>query len=120
MLTDFNRLTTPTSAFITFEEELGVMMALKSKRNKQEGPFILPGQCFGYFKQAPEPTDIIWENRHYTTFDLYKRAFISYGIIVIILLLSFYFLFFLAAKEIWVTRVFGPVNCSQIENTYGD
>lgn len=34
MLTDFNRLTTPTSAFITFEEELGVMMALKSKRNK--------------------------------------------------------------------------------------
>lgn len=44
---------------------------------------------------------------------------IAYGIVLVILLFSFYFIFFLAAKSIWVTRVFPAVDCTTLDQTYG-
>lgn len=62
---DINKLTMPNSAFITFEEVEDVSLALKHSK-KSPNLEILPGQPFGLFKKACEPTDVIWENRHFT------------------------------------------------------
>lgn len=64
---DFDALTVPTAAFITFEEEDGKILALKTETAK-----MLVGAPMR-FKNASEPTDIIWENRHFTRADYFKR-----------------------------------------------
>jgi hypothetical protein len=69
---EFKKLTRPVYAFITFEEDEGHVMALEYDKKKK---FL----CFGKNKQtatifeaplvlkpATEPTNIKWENRHYT------------------------------------------------------
>ena len=33
---------------------------------------------------------------------------------------SFYFIFWLAAKELWVTKVYPVVDCDSIDSTYGN
>lgn len=66
---DTCRFEIPTAAFITFEKPDGRYTALATNKMESMKEFeILPGQNFGKkdFKPAPEPTDIIWENRQYT------------------------------------------------------
>ena len=58
---DFESLTRPTAAFITFEEEDATILALSLKESNHQ-VLGLPLK----FKKASEPTDIIWENRIYT------------------------------------------------------
>ena len=58
--TEFDNLTIPTSAFITFESDDGKLVALHNKSDK-----LILGKPM-QFDEASEPTDIIWENRHYT------------------------------------------------------
>ena len=79
---DFDKLTVPVSAFITFEEEDGKIIALKYNGDKQ-----LLGQSLKLIN-ASEPTDIIWENRHFTWFDYVKRQTFAFCIILIL----FYYL----------------------------
>ena len=64
---EFDKLTVPVSAFITFEEEDSKIVALRNNSQK-----ILLGQTMK-FVDASEPTDIIWENRHYSKWDYIKR-----------------------------------------------
>jgi len=89
--------TRPTTAFITFEEEEGKFLAKESVKEKDH-PFLNQS-----FKYACEPTDIIWENRHYTATDIKKREFIYYGAIILVLMLSFYLIYFLSVKSIQQT-----------------
>ena len=59
LLKEVESLTTPTSAFITFESDDSKSYALHQDGT---GATKLLGQPFK-FKEASEPTDIIWENR---------------------------------------------------------
>jgi hypothetical protein len=97
---DFDALTVPTSAFITFEEEDGKILALKTNSDKR-----LLGQSFR-FQGASEPTDIIWENRHFTRWDYVKRQTFSFCIIALLLLGSFIVVYIVANYS------------SKIANTY--
>ena len=45
---------------------------------------------------ASEPTDIIWENRHFTAWDRTKRTTIVFGIVSALLFISFILLFYLS------------------------
>ena len=64
-----DRVMTPYGAFITFEHEEGVEMALKYNELTKEGA---EHEKLGKWMQseeieverAPEPDDIIWENTH--------------------------------------------------------
>lgn len=40
-------------------------------------------------KNASEPTDIIWENRHFSVYERYVRTFIVIMISFLLLLISF-------------------------------
>lgn len=76
----FEELTRPVSAFITFEEEDGYNIALSNfEPNYTLTGKLLPStqQFFNqdlYFLPATEPTNIIWENRHFTSRDRLKRT----------------------------------------------
>lgn len=88
------------------------------------------------FHSASEPTDIIWENRHYYpefNTDIFCcrsgstpmesricREVIGYAFVIVCLSLSFLFILFLASLEIKFAQIFPPQNCAAIENTYGD
>ena len=76
---EFERLITPCSVFMTFETEEGYRRALKFDETVSNNP-----DKFGSLKKwidqheieiqpASEPSDIIWENRHYTPFERRKR-----------------------------------------------
>ena len=94
-------------------------MADKHKKEVSEDLYILPGQKFGKFSEPCEPTDVIWENRHWTFWQRKRREVTAYGVVLVILFFSFWFIFFLAAKSIWVTRVFPAVDCDTMDATYG-
>ena len=57
---EFDELTIPTSAFITFEKDDFKQIALDQTSATE---ILLENM---EFKDASEPTDIIWENRHFT------------------------------------------------------
>ena len=60
--TQFEDLTRPTAAFITFDNDLGKNLATEAA--ERDGERKLLGRVMK-FKSASEPTDIIWENRHF-------------------------------------------------------
>jgi len=57
-----DKLQTPVSAFVTWETEEAVNRALKYSETPQ---CKVLGQEID-LQNASEPTDIIWENRHFT------------------------------------------------------
>lgn len=100
------------------------------------------------FKEASEPTDIIWENRHF--FDTKAgdlcgcckkssddddeeenhgisnacesrtfRELLGYSFVILTLAGSFLFILYLASLEIKFSLVFPAVNCDTIDDTYG-
>lgn len=94
-LEKFNR---PVTAFLTFENEEG----LNRMKNYNDTVFsddqyeeyrLLLGEPIEY-EDASEPTDIIWENRHFTYWDRLKRTLIVIGYVSIVLLISFVVIFF--------------------------
>lgn len=50
------------------------------------------------FKDAAEPTDIIWENRHITALTRFNRSIVVVIIVTILLLISLSIIFFCSAK----------------------
>ena len=61
--------------------------------NREDGLSIIPIKSEGKFKAASEPTDIIWENRHITSYERKIREAKAYGLVVVFLLISFYVIF---------------------------
>ena len=51
------------------------------------------------FIRASEPTDIIWENRSYTSWDYFFRSLLAYTIIAALLLCSFFLVFKVARAK---------------------
>lgn len=84
----------PVDAFITFEAEDGKIIA-----EEYEPKFNFSGKRQDAIKEfmdddlflveATEPTNIIWENRHWTPADYYKRTLQVFVIIACLLVISF-------------------------------
>jgi hypothetical protein len=111
----------PVTAFITFKNEKGYNRARqlqpKIKCFKEisiecwkDAPFSL--------KSATEPTDIIWENRHFTRFDRIKRTTIVFIISGLILTASFVLIFWLKTKIGKLTEGSGDIKCEDVEKIF--
>lgn len=87
---EFDKLTEPVSAFIIFEEEDGIIVALEESEANSDAKIM--GQPMR-FRAATEPTNIIWENRHITKLQMYVRLTIVTIISGILLAISFYVIF---------------------------
>jgi hypothetical protein len=89
----------PVDAFITFEEEDGkiVAEAFEPKFNfwgtkEPAKKFFLEDELV--LVEATEPTNIIWENRHFTPSETLQRSLKALLCIVILLIISFVTIYF--------------------------
>ena len=113
LFNDFDALTVPTAAFVTFEEEDGKVLALKTQT--QTNLLGVPMR----FKNASEPTDIIWENRHYTYGDYVKRQIFAFIVIAILLFGSFIVVYIVANYSSKVANTYPQVDCDALDKDYG-
>ena len=102
MTENWKALTTPTAAFITFQEEDAFLLAIeeteKNEKLEENQKKKLLSQHLN-FKRASEPTDIIWENRYFTKKDYIWRQLIAYTIIFVALLGCFWLTYVIASTS---------------------
>ena len=72
------------------------------------------------FMLTSEPTDIIWENRHFTRRQILWRSVAAWIVILILMSGSFVFIFKVSTFSAGVARVFPTVDCKSIIENYGD
>jgi hypothetical protein len=121
----FRDLIKPVDAFITFEEEDGSIIGQEyeeettiwGKALPAKGKFL--GQDF-FLKESTEPTNIIWENRHWTPKDYAKRFAQVIAIISILVLISFGIIFFCKSYSLQVKKKYPTIDCKTVSDTYRD
>jgi len=52
------------------------------------------------FAKTNNPTDIIWENRNFSTYETHLREFKAYSMILLVLLFSFGLVYYLSIEQI--------------------
>lgn len=114
---EFDELTIPTTAFITFESDDSANLALDVCNTSERHKII--GQEMKFFKPS-EPTDIIWENRHYTAFDYLLRQLWAAFIVGILLFGSLIVIYAISAYSMKLAAVYPPTNCDSIDMAYGN
>jgi len=72
-----------------------------------------------HVKDAPDPTDIIWENRHWSETELFFRKAVAFTICIGLLVGSFFILLATSRGQISFSKTFPPVDCSVIIKQYG-
>jgi len=109
---NFENLRTPVSVFIAFESEEGYNRALAIKENGME--VFWKGEKLS-FEAAPEPTDIIWENRQITRRQRLWNLVITVINTLILLAFSFWFIFFLKQKEYEAHVKYEEMDCQEVD-----
>jgi hypothetical protein len=113
----------PVTAFITFENEEGLNRCQGYKDTVQsDSQFAEIRTLLGQeldFQDASEPTDIIWENRHFTRWDRIKRTIIVCICVFILLAISFSFIFICSQGANRPLLKYPATNCKEIQDTYG-
>jgi hypothetical protein len=71
-------------------------------------------------KEASEPSDIIWENRQYTTAQRTFKKLVMSIIISILLLLSFSSIFYCSKWSLSVKEKYPKVNCAELNEEMKD
>jgi len=84
----------PVGAFVTFEGEEGLQRFLSLPENKHQVTILGKKP---QIEKAPEPTNIIWENREITTMQRILRF--SYVLFLILILLAISFLIIVTLKK---------------------
>jgi hypothetical protein len=114
---EIKKLIRPVDAFITFEEEDGKIVAdsiedlednLKPKFLDSELELI----------EATEPTNIIWENRHYDDAHYYKEGLKVLAMVAALLLVSFLTIYFFKSDAIAQARKYPPIKGKDVIRLY--
>lgn len=95
-----NDLIRPVIAFVTFETQEGYERA---KRYRENSVMV--------FEAAKEPTDVIWENVHITSSQILVRTLIVVGISILLLIGSFFIIFYLKRFLINIDMKYLNLNC---------
>lgn len=114
---DFDDLTIPTAAFVTFESDDSANLALDVHRTPSDHRIM--GQEMKFTKPS-EPTDIIWENRHFTSKEYFMRELFAYAIIGVLLFGSLIVIYVISAYSANLAAVFPPTDCDGVQLAYGD
>ena len=115
----FHKLTRPVDAFITFEEEDGYIIAQEFEpeidwlgKKKPAKMLFLEDDLF--LHESTEPTNIIWENRHWTAADYFRRTLQVVAIIAGLLVCSFLAIYFCKSYAIENARVYPVIKADNI------
>jgi hypothetical protein len=111
---NINDLIRPVDAFITFEEEDGKIVAEEFEPKFNFWGTKEPSQKFFLddelvLVEATEPTNIIWENRHFTPAETLQRTLKAFLCIVILLLISFVTIYFTKGYAIKTARMYPTI-----------
>jgi hypothetical protein len=115
----FDSLVRPVDAFITFEEEDGLIVAQEFEPEFNFMGKQLPAQKEFmddelFLHEATEPTNIIWENRHWTPADYAKRTLQVVAIIYGLLVVSFLAIYTCKSIAIDNAKKYPPVDAITI------
>ena len=69
--------------------------------------------------KASEPSDIIWENRHFTNRDRFKKKICVAIVLTLLLLTTFCIIFPFASYSLRTLRMYPDVSCANLQG-YGD
>ena len=105
---NLDEISNPSMAFITFEIQEGYERAIN----------VTSGLSYP-FKPAVEPTNIIWENSHFSFTHIVTRSIIVISIIAFLLLGAFAIFFFLKKGLITTNAKYMNLNCDSF-NKYLD
>ena len=105
---------------MTFESEEGLNRALEMdatcKANPRFAPLLTWIKKYNFkIKAAAEPSDIIWENRHYTDWDRTKKAIIVWTVLALVLFANSIALFILTGISNKIVEKFPFVDCPTME-----
>lgn len=105
----------PVTAFLTFENEEGF------NRAKNYNEAVLNDENFAEYRtllgeqinieEASEPTDIIWENRHFTSWDRLIRTIYVVCVVAVLLFISFMLIFMCSKKSVEGVLKYPKVDC---------
>ena len=114
---EFKELSKPCDAFITFEEEDGGIIGQRFEPELTLSGRRLPAraQFMGddlFLVESTEPTNIIWENRHFTTQDYIKKTTIAVIIISFLLAASFVVMSICKIYAINKSNLYPEVDCT--------
>ena len=112
-------LTTPCSVFMTFENEEGVNRAMSYNETVQSDEAYSHlrtwlGDHKFEIKQASEPTDIIWENRHFTDRDILFQKIKNVFLICLILAISFFIMYISASYSLKSLATYPEKDCMSL------
>ena len=108
---------------MSFENEEGVNRAVESNQTIENEPDLYGhlGVWLDEFsieiQQASEPSDIIWENRHFTPTDRLKKKIVVFFTILILLLLSFVLIYVCSSYSLKLLKVYPSVTCGDLPGT---
>lgn len=104
--TSIEELSRPVIAYVTFETQEGYERAIRI------------GSGFGYmFSPAVEPTNIIWENSHYSMSVILSRSMVAISVIAGLLVGAFFILLFIKWSLVWSNVKYMNLNCNEF-NTH--
>ena len=107
----------PVDAFITFEEEDGKIVADSFEHQEKDTiPKFLNEPLD--FIEATEPTNIIWENRHYNDIHYAKATIKVVAIIICLLIVSFITIYFFKASAIAKSRIYPNIKGNDVVRLY--
>jgi hypothetical protein len=112
----------PVTAFFTFENEEGLNRCTNYNEavmadNQYSDIRTLLGEPLD-IEEASEPTDIIWENRHFTSWERLKRSLIVCGIVFLLLGCSFLIIFSLTQTSTTATNQYPSSSCTDIDSIF--
>lgn len=109
--------TRPVFAFLTFENEAGYEVARKYANDQMDDAQLL--ECKINITEATEPTDIIWENRHYT--EQQKRTNLNRVVLSATMYLagSLAIITGLKGGAMLLTSKYPKTNCALVEQQFG-
>ena len=121
---NIKQMVTPCSIFMTFENEEGVNRAINYNESiEADENFAHLGVWLDQFsiqvEKASEPSDIIWENRHFTEGDRLKKKLIVILLMILLLFTSFCMIYLGASFSLKLLRVYPDVACTNLPE-YGD
>jgi len=117
--------TRPCSVFITFQNEEGLQRAINMSEviKKDYDTHGYLNEWFGdeaiEIQPASEPSDIIWEHRHFTDKQRFKKSIVVGLVIFLMLAVSFVVIFIAQKVALDITNTFPVVNCVEFD-VYGD
>jgi hypothetical protein len=120
-----DKIIRPVDAFITFQEEDGKIVAesLEAKTTffgsyieDENHPKLL--NSYLHFKEASEPTNIIWENRHYDDAHYFKEGIKVLVLIACLLAASFMTIYYFKSDAIAQARKYPPIKANDVIRLY--